>query len=346
MHLPALKLETVDLVGATDVNTDLGRARATELGCPFFNDVASLLQETQPDVAIILAPHPFHAPLAIQCLEAGAHVLVEKPIAVQVSEAEAMISAAQKADRLLAVSFQQRFRPEIQAAKQLLDSGKLGKLQHVDMLVNWFRSRAYFASGQWRATWKGEGGGVLMNQAPHNLDLLCYLIGLPKQLVAWTRTQLHTIEVEDTAQAMLEWESGCLGSVHISTAESGRKERLEIAGTAGIMQISQGSLQVSLFESPLERFTLESQSIGAAPAIKPFEVTLPAGKGNHVSVYQHLHNTILEGTPLLISAEEACKSLELANAMILSSYQQKAVSLPIDRTAYSNLLESLKAGQV
>ena len=235
------------LVGATDVNPDLGKARADELGCPFFADVSELLESTKPDVAVILAPHPFHASLAITCLNAGVHVLVEKPIAVQVSEADAMIAAAQKAGRLLAVSFQQRFRPEIQAAKQLLESGKLGKIQHVDMLVNWFRSRVYFASGKWRATWQGEGGGVLMNQAPHNLDLLCHLIGLPKQLTAWTRTQLHPIEVEDTVQAMLEWESGCLGSLHISTAESGREERLEIAGTAGVMHIAQGKLKCESF---------------------------------------------------------------------------------------------------
>jgi predicted dehydrogenase len=346
MHRPALQLPAVDLVGATDVNPQLGSTRAQELGCPFFADVSNMLESTQPDVAVILAPHPFHASLAIQCLEAGIHVLVEKPIAVQVSEADAMITAAKKANRLLAVSFQQRFRPEIQAAKQFLNLGNLGKLQHVDMVVNWFRSRVYFASGKWRATWQGEGGGVLMNQAPHNLDLLCYLIGLPKQLTAWTRTQLHPIEVEDTVQAMLEWEDGCLGSVHISTAESGREERLEIAGTAGVMRIAQGKILVNLFETHLEQFAIENHNMWAAPSSKPFDLDMPAGQGDHVAVYQNLHSAILEGTPLLISAEEARHSLELANAMILSSYQKQALSLPIDRQTYSTLLESLKTGKV
>ena len=143
-----------------------------------------------------------------------------------------------RAGRLLAVNFQQRARPEIRAAHDLLQSGALGKLQHANMVVVWPRSRKYFGLSPWRGTWKGEGGGVLLNQAPHNLDLLCYLLGMPARLVAWARTTLHPIETEDTVQAMFEWPGGAIGSLHVSTAESGQPERIEILGTSGRLEIT------------------------------------------------------------------------------------------------------------
>lgn len=343
MHRPALALETVELVGASDVNTTLGQKNADELGCLFFADYKEMLEVTKPDVAIILAPHPFHATLAIDCLNAGAQVLVEKPMAVQLSEADAMIAAAEANKKHLAVSFQQRFRPEIRVARDLLHSGQLGRLQHVDMYVNWFRTRAYFQSASWRATWRGEGGGVLMNQGIHDLDALCYLLGSPKRLFAWTRTHLHSIEVEDTVQAMLEWE-GCLGSFHTSTAEAGRKDYLELVGTKGTLRITPGGLSGSIFDMPLERFIVESKTPWEQPTMKPLEQSLPEGKGDHVSIYKHFHDAILKGEPLLISGHEARKSLELANAMIYSSYTKQAVELPLDAARYGDLLEALKQG--
>jgi predicted dehydrogenase len=343
MHRPALALDTVELVGASDIDATLGQKNAAELGCPFFADYKEMLGATKPDVAVILAPHPFHATLAIDCLNAGTHVLVEKPMAVQLSEADAMIAAAEATKKLLAVSFQQHFRPEIQAAHELLRSGQLGRLQQVDMYVNWFRTGAYFGSASWRATWRGEGGGVLMNQGIHDLDVLCYLLGSPRRLFAWTRTHLHSIEVEDTVQAMLEWE-GCLGSFHTSTAEAGRKDYLELVGTKGTLRVTPGGLSGNLFDMPLEQFIIESKSGFEQPTMKPREPSLPEGKGDHVAVYKHFHDAILKGQPLLISGEEARKSLELANAMIYSSYTNQPVELPLDAVPYSELLEDLKQG--
>lgn len=339
MHRPALSAPEVALVGVSDIDQALGRARAEALGCPYFEDYQTMLQATAPEVAIILTPHPFHADIAIACLQRGAHVLVEKPMAIELREADAMIAAAEATGRLLAVSFQQRFRPEVRAAKALLAAGALGRLQHVDMLVNWFRSAAYFGSSPWRATWRGEGGGVLMNQAPHNLDLLCHLIGLPARLSGWTRNQLHALEVEDTAQAMLEWPGGCLGSLHISTAEAGRTERLEIVGTAGVMQLQPGAIQFSRFETPLEQFAHESPSFWEAPKLIPQPVSLPEGPSGHSAVYAHLHSAIVNGTPLMISGYEGRKSLELANAISYSSACHQAVSLPLDAERYHTLLE-------
>ncbi len=343
MHRPALALDTLKLVGASDINTTLGEKNAADLGCPFFADYREMLGVTKPDVAVILAPHPFHATLAVDCLNAGAHVLVEKPMAVQLSEADAMIAAAETNEKLLAVSFQQRFRPEIRVARELLQSGRLGRLQHVDMYANWFRTGAYFGSASWRATWRGEGGGVLMNQGIHDLDVLCYLLGSPKRVSAWTRTHLHGIEVEDTVQAMLEWE-GCLGSFHTSTAEAGRKDYLELTGTKGTLRVTPGGLSSNVFDVPLEQFIKESKSAWEQPVMKPLELSLPEGKGDHVSVYKHFHEAILKNEPLLISGREARKSLELANAMIYSSHTNQSVELPLDAARYGSLLEVLKQG--
>jgi predicted dehydrogenase len=344
MHRPALALDTVELVGASDVNAALGEKNASELGCPFFADYREMLSKTKPDVAVLLVPHPFHASLAIDCLKAGAHVLVEKPMAVQISEADAMLAAAQKNNKLLGVSFQQRFRPEVRAAYDLLCAGHLGKLQHVHVQINWFRTRAYFQSASWRATWRGEGGGVLMNQGIHDLDVLCYLLGSPKQVFAWTRTRLHDIEVEDTVQAMLEWQDGCLGSFHTSTAEAGFTDVLELKGTKGTLRVTPGEISGQVFDMPLEKFITESQSAWHQPAMKPLTLPLPEGTGNHAAVYKHFHAAILNDQPLLISGQEARKSLELANAMIYSSYTRQSVELPLNSERYRELLGDLKQG--
>ena len=208
------------IVAVQDIAPAAGQARADELDCPFYVDHKAMLAQEKPDLAVIITPHPYHAPLAIDALNAGAHVLVEKPISVHAGEADAMIEAAAQNDRLLAVNFQQRFRPEIQAAKELIAGGALGELQYVNMVVVWPRTRQYFANAGWRGTWKGEGGGVLLNQAPHNLDLLVHLMGMPARVAAWTRTRIHPIETEDTVQAMFEWQNGAIGSLHVSTAES------------------------------------------------------------------------------------------------------------------------------
>lgn len=348
MHLPALELPTVELVAVSDVNVELGQQRANELKCAFYANHRAMLADMQPDVAVIITPHTFHAPIAIDCFDAGCHVLVEKPIAVEVAEADAMIEAADKAGRLLAVNFQQRYRPEVRAAYKLIQGGQLGAIQHVDMTVVWTRTTRYFKHSAWRGTWKGEGGGVLLNQAPHNLDLICHLIGMPSRLVAWTRNLLHPIETEDTVQAMLEWPNslqsqGALGSLHISTAESGVPERLEIVGTNGRLQIQQGKLIFEQFEQDLRDYVVQTDNMYEGPACHPAAVEIEAGAGDHVAIYRNLQEAIWHGTPLIADGRDARMSLELANAMTYSSYSKQQIDLPLDREAYSGLLKRLRS---
>lgn len=346
MHRPALTLPTAELVGVSDLNRELGEARAQEFGCAFYEDYRQMLQETKPDVAVILVPHPFHAEVAVGCLQAGCHVLVEKPIAVQVAEADAMIGAAEEAGRLLAVNFQQRFRPEVRATYDLIRKGQLGRIQHLDMAVAWPRMASYFKAASWRGTWNGEGAGVLLNQAPHNLDLICHLLGTPTRVVAWTRTTLHQIETEDTVQAMLEWPSGTLGSLHISTAEAGRPERLEVVGTRGYLNLVGTQLEVQAFDDDLEATIAQHQHPFHSPTTEPVAVPLGPDVGDHAAVYKNLHAAISGTEPLMADGREGRMSLELANAMILSSFTKSEVELPLDREKYAGLLSDLKAKRV
>ena len=342
-HLPALQaLPDSTVVGAADVNPTLGQAGADQLDCPFFTDHRALLAETQPDITVILTPHPFHAALAIDALNAGSHVLVEKPMAVQVAEADAMIEAATRNQRLLAVNFQQRFRPEVVAARQLITSGRLGEIQRVTQIEPWLRTVTYYKSAGWRGTWKGEGGGVLMNQAPHSLDLLCYLAGMPSRVVAWNRTLRHQIQVEDTSMAMLEWANGALGNIFFSTAEAGTR-RIEMVGTRGILNISEtGELRFQRYEPDLVEHINHSPERFAAPALIDETIALAAGLGKHVEVYADLHRAITtKGTPRA-DGVAGRMSLELANAIIYSSYTNQVVELPLDRAAYGALLAQLQ----
>ncbi len=350
MHRAGLELGTVEVVGVSDLNVAVGRQRASELGCAFFADYRQMLAEARPAVAVVMTPHPFHAEIAIDCLRAGCHVLTEKPMAVQVAEADRMIDAAADAGRVLAVNFQYRHRPEVRAARELVRSGALGQLQRVELVATWTRTGAYYEAAPWRGTWAGEGGGVLMNQGIHHLDLLCYVVGAPSRVVGWTRTLLQRIETEDTAQAMLEWPDGALGTLHLTTAEAGEPERLELVGTRGVarMEYRSGSppaadLTFETFETDLRDHVAHDPRPYTAPGSHPAPVAIEAGTGDHAAVYRDFHTAILGGTAPAASGVDGRMSLELANAVIYSSHTGAAVTLPLDRGAYAALLAELRA---
>jgi predicted dehydrogenase len=345
MHQAALHGPDIQVVGLSDVVEEPARTRARELGCPFFADHREMLSATTPDAVTVLAPHPFHAPLALDALRAGAHVLVEKPIAVQVAEADAMIETAQRAGRLLAVNLQQRTRAEIRTARKIIDQGRLGQIQRVDMVAAWTRTAAYYRLGGWRGTWRGEGGGVLMNQAPHTLDLLCHLLGQPSQAMAWNRTLFHDIETEDTSLSMFEWPGGALGTLLVSTAQAGDAERLEITGTRGRLLLHNGNLSLSEADIDLREFMTDSPDPFGRLELKPRPIELEPGSGDHAAIYANFLSAIQDGVPLVADGAQGRMSLELANAMIYSSHTNQPVQLPLDRSAYAALLERYKGEQ-
>jgi predicted dehydrogenase len=215
------------------------------------------------------------------------------------------------------------------------------------MIVPWPRSYRYYSLATWRATWWGEGGGVLLNQAPHDLDLICHLAGMPRRVISWNRTRLHQIEVEDSVSAMMEWDNGASGYLRVSTAESGPKKDLEIVGTKGTIQISAGKLDFWEFEDDVYHYLRTTDEIYRGPDQKAVQLELHENPedhitGDHPAVYHNLHQAILNGSPISATGEEGRMSLELANAMIYSSYTNQAVELPLDRERYSGLLKELQ----
>ena len=342
LHLQALaQLPAAEIVGMSDIAAERGVARAQEIGCPFFVDHRALLAELQPDVAVICTPHPFHAPQALDCFAAGAHVLVEKPMAIDVAEADAMIAAADSAGRLLAVNLQQRFRPAIEYARKMIETGELGDIVRVLCVEPWFRTDAYYRSATWRGTWKGEGGGVLMNQAPHTLDLLCHLAGPPIRVWGWARTLRHPITTEDTAQAMLEFANGAPGYLHVNTIETRQQARLQIVGNQAALDLVGDQLSVYHFNPPLHEHMQTSADLFSKPDVRIETLLLPPG-GDHLAVYRDLDAAIREGHHPRADGREGLMSLELANAITFSNSMERAVSLPLDRSAYRALLGELQ----
>jgi len=341
-HIQAVAaLPSARLTAIVDVNVEKGSARAEELGCAFYADYRELLAQERPDVVAICTPHPTHAEIAIAALESGSHVLCEKPLVSLPSEADAMIAAAERAGKLLAVNFQQRFRPEIEYARALIAGGELGDLVRSLCVAPWLRTHAYFKTASWRGTWEGEGGGVLLNQAPHTIDLFIHLAGMPRRVWGITRTVRQPIATEDVASALVEYGNGAQGYFVASTVEAGPLGRIELVFENGILVLAKGSLQHYAFSPGLSEHIRTSPRPFAEPAVLEVPVDLPAGRASHVDVYADFDRAVREGGEPRATGREGLWSLEFSSAAILSSYTDRPVSLPVDRAAYDALIARL-----
>ncbi len=311
-----------------------------------FSEVTALIRAGVVDAVLLATPHPAHVDPALAALDAGLHVLVEKPLAAHIRDAERMIAAHRGRERqMFGVMFQLRAEPRYQHIRQLLNQGELGELLRVNWIsTDWFRPEAYFASSAWRATWKGEGGGVLLNQALHPLDMLQWLVGMPRRVRAVCQFgRHHRIEVEDDVTAILEWDNGMTGTFIASTGEAPGTNRLEICGTLGklVLERDQLTLTRNVQDSrvfnreatgPFERLAHDTQSLS-------FEAPLNA----HAAMLQNFVAAIQRSEPLLAPAPEALGSVELSNAMVLSSLRNAAVELPMNGEEWETRLNELVA---
>jgi predicted dehydrogenase len=341
-HWPGLQAVDARVVGVHDINAERLRPVAEQFGCPAFDDLDALLK-IPADLAVIVAPHPFHAELAIGAMQAGLDVLTEKPIAVEVAEADRMVAEAERLGRVLAVSFQHRTRTEVQEARRLVQDGSLGVIQRVDLLATWPRRHGYFASAAWRGSWSGEGGGVLINQGQHDLDVMAYVAGYPNRIVAWGRTQLQPIETEDTMSAMVGWEDGATGFIHISTAEFDEEQRIEITGTGGRLRLTRGRLEVLRNDVDVRDHAISPGNPYESPPTLDLEIVEGTG-GKHAEIYRDLVAARAEGRPPIAPGSSARQTLELTNALTYSAQTNREVTMPLDRAAYGELLRSLRAG--
>ncbi len=303
-----------------------------------FTDADACIASGNVDAVLIATPHYSHTTLGAAALKAGLHVLVEKPISVHKADAERLISAYRPdSGQVFAAMFNQRTDPRYRKVRQLINDGVLGELQRINWIITqWFRTEYYYASGDWRATWAGEGGGVLLNQCPHQLDLWQWLFGMPEKVTAFCQFgRFHNIEVEDSVTAVLEYAGGMQGVFITTTGEAPGANRLEIVGDRGTLLVeAQGDLTFRQNEVPASQFSRESQSSFTRPPT--WETVIPVqGKAEqHVGIMKNFAEAILEGAPLIAEASEGIHSVELGNSMLLSSLRGAPIQLPMDAGDY------------
>lgn len=327
------KVRGLELAALCDVNV-ARFTRAPEI--PRFTDPAALFESGRVDAVLIATPHYSHTTLGIEALKRGLHVLVEKPISVHKADAERLIAAHRGKKQVFAAMFNQRANAQFMKLRELLRNGHLGEVRRMSWTVtDWFRSDAYYASGSWRATWEGEGGGVLLNQCPHQLDLLQWLFGLPVRVRAHCRFgRYHQIAVEDEVTAWLEFPNGATGVFITSTGEAPGTNRLEIAAENGRLVLENGKIDFLRNEVPTTKFCRTTKLLFETPPV--WTVSIPTSgaggqwDGQHAIILQNFADAILEGKPLLAPAAEGIHSIELGNAMLLSTWLDRTIDLPMD----------------
>jgi predicted dehydrogenase len=309
-------------------------------GVRYFDDVDAMLESGDVDAVIVATPHLSHRRLGEKVLRQGLHLMMEKPLAASKLDGERLLGVPRRDGQQFGIMLNLRMHPQMQRIKALLDSGRLGELQRVQWTIsNWFRSEAYYASSDWRATWKGEGGGVLINQALHNLDSLQWFCGMPTSLQAFCRFGGdHDIEVEDQVTAFMEFPNGATGVFTTSTGEAPGVKRLEIAGTKGLILLEADTLTVQRNEVDSREFLRTTDNAFGTPDTT--QEVFPAGEENpsHAGVLSNFADAVQGKAELLTDAREGLKSVELANAMVYSAWTNGPIRLPLDSAAYESAL--------
>lgn len=345
-------LENCELIGICDNDEAVLDKFDKEYDVPKYANYLDALDADNLDAIIISTPHYDHTPISIAALERGIHVLVEKPIAVHVNDARKMISAYEKAletypNLKFSAMFMQRTYGQWRKIKEMIDSGDLGDLIRTTWLItDWFRTQYYYDMGGWRASWEHEGGGVLMNQSPHNLDLYQWLVGMPSQVRGFAKFgKHHKIEVEDEVTGYFEHANGMIGHFITTTAESPGTNRLEIVGENGKLVYEDNELvfyrnahsskkQIAEAQAGFEKVKFEKEAIN-------FD---HHGQAGHRFIIENFVDAIRdESVTLMAPAIEGINSVMLANAIILSSYQKETVDLPLDGNAFEALLNNFIA---
>jgi predicted dehydrogenase len=312
-----------------------------------FDDGEKLIRSDAVDAVVIATPHYQHTSLGIAAFEAGRHVMVEKPISAHKADAERLIAARKKHPKLIfAAMFQFRTEPRYLEMQKLIQRGELGQVVRVNWVItDWYRTEAYYASGGWRATWKGEGGGVLLNQCLHQLDTLQWLVGMPARVRGFCQIgRYHNIEVEDNVSIFMEWSSGATGVFVSSTGETPGTNRFEMAGTRGKVVLENNKLTFTRNDADMIEFSRSAKTGFDKPAVSSQEIPFGNAAAPHAALMQNFVDAILDGKPLLVPGEEGIHSVELANVMLYSSLINQTVELPMDGAAFEKKLQELIAG--
>ena len=337
------KVEGAVLGAVCDISSDRREfAKENYLGVEIFDDYNQMFASGLIDAVIVSTPHKLHCDIAMDALHAGLNVLVEKPVDITVSKAKAINELVKTTDKKFAIMFNQRTNDVFAKAREIVKSGALGELKRtVWIITNWYRTQRYYDSAGWRATWAGEGGGVLLNQAPHNLDLWQWICGMPIEVQANCEVgKYHNIEVEDDVTLLTRYENGATGMFVTSTGEFPGTNRLEISGTSGKIVVENGTLK--WWKLPEDEREICFNATDLFPSIKcEYEEFVTQSKDGeaHKKIIQNYVNSILHGEELLSPGTDGIYELTLSNAAYLSSWKGGVpIKLPFDTQEFDTIL--------
>ena len=307
---------------------------------PLFEEGSDLIASGLVDAVHIVVPHYQHPTLAIDAFRHGLHVLCEKPAGVYTLQVREMNEAAAASGKVFALMFNQRTNCIYRKMKEILVSGRLGEIKRVNWIItDWYRTQAYYDSGSWRATWDGEGGGVLLNQCPHQLDLLQWLCGIPVKVHAHLHYgKWHDIEVEDDVTAYMEFPNGATGVFVSTTGDYPGSNRLEITLEKGKFLCEHDQLFAWELEENERVWCKQSQDGFGHIPYHPMELDMDDKNPQHIGIFNNFASCILHGTPLVAEGQEGINSLMLSNAFHLSDWLGESVTIPFDEEKFLELL--------
>ena len=303
----------------------------------YFDDALQMLDSGRIDACMVCVPHYDHPRYAIECMRRGLHVMVEKPAGVYTRQVREMNEEADRhPDVVFGMMFNQRTNCLYRRMRELVRSGKYGRIRRTNWIItDWYRPQAYYDSGAWRATWAGEGGGVLLNQCPHQLDLWQWICGMPKRVQAHLSYGLwHDIEVEDDVTTFVEYENGATGVFVTTTGDAHGTNRFEIQMDGAKLVVEDGRLTLLEYEQLEPEWTKTNTASFATVPCREVEVELDGENPQHVGVINAWGGAILRGEPLVADGREGIRGLTLSNAMHLSAFRGRAVEIPFDEDAF------------
>jgi len=323
--------DDAELVAVCDEIEERAKGTAEKHGVRAFTDLGAMLREAEFDVLTVCTPSGLHARHGVQGAEAGKHIIVEKPIDVTLSAADALIGACSRNNVKLEVISQQRYTEGIQQLHQWLDAGKLGRICYGEATIKWYRKQEYYDSGDWRGTWALDGGGALMNQGVHYADQLRWAMGPVKSLSATMATLGHErIEVEDVVSATIEFESGAVGVLTASTdCYPGFGTTIEVYGTKGTVKVESGKVTYARFVEEGDKTSAyganDADEIATQGAADPTAITM----GGHVAQIKDLIDAVRENRETFMNGPEARKALELVVGIYQSARTGERVHFPL-----------------
>ena len=319
-------------------------AEFEEKGIKVYGSGEEMIDSGNIDALLIATPHYQHTSLGIAALDAGLHIMVEKPISAHKADAERLIAKAKShPNQVFAGMFQLRVEPRYQKIREIVQNGELGELMRVLwIMTDWFRSEIYFQSGGWRATWKGEGGGVLLNQCLHQLDAMQWITGMPNRVSSHVGIgKWHDIEVEDDVTCYMDFPNGATGAFITSSGETPGSNRFEIAGTKGRLILENEKLTLTRNAIPSDEWCKTSKIGFQQPDTTVEEIPIPGSESPHAKLMTNFVNAIIDNEPLIAPGAEGIGSVELANVMVYSGIIGKAIELPMNGAEWETKLNEL-----